>query len=73
MDKLREVWDYFKDDKQTLPDVADVSRSQLDEKDRPPGECWACNRFAKGALIHESPGYAKCCRDCDAYAGHEVI
>ncbi len=48
-------------------DDADVRRGLLKDKDRPVGECWACGRLAKGALIHESPGTARCCIGCDAY------
>ena len=65
---LDDIWDYVaKANPTMLGDIADVQRSRLREKDRPAGTCWACGRFAKGALIHESPGTAKCCKDCDAY------
>jgi hypothetical protein len=51
----------------TLGDICEVSRDKLNEQDRPAGECWACEKFAVKALIHESPGKAKCCIGCDAY------
>lgn len=65
---LNEVWDYLRDNK-TLGDFASVGRGKLHEEDRPTGECWACRHFAQNAFIHESPSTAKCCIDCDAYAG----
>jgi len=66
---MSEVEDYL-GDVPTLGDIAQVRRGTLKDKDRPVAECWACGRFAKGALIHESPGTAKCCKDCDAYRGN---
>lgn len=65
---LQEVWDHCAG-KPTLEDRTTIERGQLKEKDRPVGECRACGRFAKGAMIHESPGTAKCCIGCDAYKG----
>ncbi len=62
---------------ETPPNIRNISErciiefclGLLKDKDRPVGECWACGRFAKGALIHESPGTALCCKGCDAYSG----
>ena len=65
---LKEVWDYLKGNPM-LGDVASVRRGVLKDEDRPAGECWACGRFAEGAMLHEQPGTAECCKGCDAYRG----
>lgn len=67
---LSEIWDYLEGG-QTVGDIADVRRGEWNEKKnpRPNGVCRACKRFGKGALIHESPGTAKCREGCDAFEG----
>ncbi len=65
---LQEVWDYVGDNP-SLEDLADGERGVLNDEDRPVGECWACGRFMEGAMIHEQPGTAECCRGCDAFEG----
>lgn len=49
-----------------LGDFDGIERGELDERDRPGGDCWACERFAAGASVHESPRTAECCIGCDA-------
>ena len=68
--QLNEIFDYVKQNcGQQLGDIADVQRGALNEKDRPKGVCWPCSKLAKEAMLHESPGTAKCCIGCDAYRG----
>ena len=66
---LKDIWDYL-EGRPTLGGVADGDRGIFRDKSRPKGICWACKRFAKGSLIEESPGTAKCCKGCDAYKGN---
>ena len=70
--KLNEVWDFMGGNK-TLGDVAFAERGKLSEKTAQEmiarGECVACKKFAENALIHESPGTAKCCKGCPAEEG----
>ncbi len=61
--KFQEIWDYMSG-APTLGDVTEIEKG--DERNRPPGECVVCEKFAKEALIHESPRTAKCCQGCDA-------
>lgn len=65
MKKLQDIWDYMKNNT-TLGDIASVKRGEIKGKYRPFGICYPCAKFAKEAMIHESPGTAKCCQDCDA-------
>lgn len=64
--KLQDVWDHLGGN-ESVGDTADVEKGVLRDEDRPQGVCWACNKFADGAFIHESPGSAQCCIGCDAY------
>lgn len=64
---LQEVWDYTKKHcGDSIGDLCNVERGTANENNRLPGECIVCKRFAASALIHEQPGTARCCRDCDA-------
>lgn len=69
MNELKGVWDYLGDSK-TLGDISSVERGNISEetarKMRAKGECVACKKFADHALIHESPGTARCCIGCPA-------
>ena len=67
-ERLNEVWDYLNNNP-SLGEITDVKRGALKDQDRPTGECWPCGKFADEAMIHESPGTAKCCQGCDAYKG----
>ena len=69
MSELQEVWDYLGDNK-TSGDIASVERGVISEETAQEmiakGECVVCKKFANHALIHESPGTARCCIGCPA-------
>lgn len=70
--KLNEVWNYLKGNNR-FDSIADVKRGELTEKEakslRKHGICVPCQKFIDEALIHESPGTAKCCQNCECKKG----
>ena len=68
MNQLDDIWGYL-DKNKTLDKTADITRGTLSNENRPRGVCVPCAFFFENAMIHESPGTAECCKDCDAYAG----
>jgi len=64
--QFQEIWDYCSNGG-TLGQNVNIKAGKLKNEDRPEGECWACKKFAEEAMIHESPGTAECCKECDGY------
>lgn len=66
---LQDVWDYLGGSPK-LGDIAGVRRGKIKNKQAETmiarGDCVVCEKFAKEAMIHESPGKAKCCHGCPA-------
>ena len=71
---LDEVWDYVEGQgNPVLDDICSVERGEISDETADEmiarGQCVACRHFADNAMIHESPGHAKCCIGCPAHNG----
>lgn len=68
---LQDIWDHVNQSSelQTLGDVTRIKRCELEDKSRPVGVCWVCEKFAEKSLLTDEPQYAECCKGCDAYKG----